>query len=445
MCENDPSPPALDNVWEISQHLSESDGLPFLLQIEDLQMSIDYPASHHNCCWTRAMLDPIWETFQKNCINLMEEEKEEIKTNTSLPDSSSSSCTSLLSKCTILTELSESIQVLFKRQRQERPPSSSVNRIRYIYRPPSVIRIGKGITGKLTIKFSLHLCDNSGKESTKLFPSFIAVEPVESIASFVTISVLEKRRRSSTCALALLPLQNINNENKVATYSSFDAELHFNTMPTTLLSSSSSSSSSAAAAAASLYKEPWAFRIYAAFYNSSQEQILLDEPFIHLCEWRPNVTQEERFAVMNPQMDPDVAFSTEKRHRATMQRHLKSAIERMDGVMTEVSTSSTPPIRSTLRHVATLQTLQSISMEVCMQSGNSTLASVMPRGIKWPLQLIIGDSSLKSWRPSPIPGSSSLDRLACEMKKLEEHLSEYGNDGDHDRIKKKKKCEDTSI
>ncbi|KAH9601481.1 hypothetical protein LSM04_002507 [Trypanosoma melophagium] len=439
MCENDSSYPVLDNVWEIAQHLSDSDDLPFLLQIEDLQMSIDYSASHHNCCWTRAMLHPIWEAFQKNRTNLMDEKiKDNTLTRELLVDSSSSSSstyTPLASMCTTLSELSESIQVLFERQQQERPLSSGVNRIRYIYHPPSVIRTGKGITGKITIKFSLHRSDNSDKASgNKLFPSFIAVEPTESIASFVTLSVLEKRRRSSTCALALLPLQSITNDNKVAVYSSFDAELHFNTTLPTNVSSS-----------ASLYKEPWAFRIYAAFYNSSQEQILLDEPFIHLCEWRPNVTREERFAVMNPQMDPNVAFSTEKRHRATMQRHLKSAIERMDGAV-EVGGASTPAIRSTLRHIATLQTLQSIPIEACTQAGNSTLAAVMPKDITWPLNLVVGDSSVKRWRPSPIPGSSSLERLACEMKKLEEHLSEYGNDdSDNDRIKKKKKVEDKSV
>ncbi|KEG15207.1 hypothetical protein DQ04_00151260 [Trypanosoma grayi] len=417
MCESAHSPssslPSLQDsgdVWGVVQHLAAADGFPFQLQLDEVQVCIDYAAAHYNCCWARAMLHPIWDALQ---AHLREVKAKKMGSDASPHQTLESSASAArAATCKTLTELSESIQLLFKQQQQQqqRPPCGSVNRLRYINHAPPVLRVGRGITGTLTVTFSLRRCSDTGVASTALFPSFLAVEPSESIASFVTISVFETRRRSSTCKIALLLLQIISSDGNVATYSTFDAELQIGAPSLSSLQSSSAL--------------PWAFRVYAAFYASSEEQLQLDEPFTHLCEWRPKVTQEERFAVMNPRMDPEVAFSTEKRHRATMERRIRTAIARMDGSV-EAGNGTLPPLRATLRHIATLRTSRGVAMETCTHPGGRTLAAVMPRDVAWPLrlQLMLGDVAGKTWCSSPIPGSSSLERLACEVNKLGEQVS----------------------
>ncbi|ESL06961.1 hypothetical protein TRSC58_05357 [Trypanosoma rangeli SC58] len=400
-------------VWGVAQHLTTRSGFPFFLHLEDAQVCVDYPATHHHCCWTRAMLHPLWENF-KASFSGGGETKQGPSFSQQEPQKGSSAASSL-GACNTLTELSQSVHLLFKRQ-QQRPPRGSASRLRYIHLSPPVVRIGKGITGTLSFTFSLRRCEDAGEITSALFPSFLAVEVCDSIADFVTITVVEARRRPSHCNMTLLLLQSIDKAGNVATYSTFDAELR--------LGSLQPSSSFSVPCELSL-----SFSVYAAFYSSMEAQLRLDEPFMHLWEWKPSMTQEERFAVVNPNMDPEVAFSLERRHRANMERRIRAAVARMDGVgdVASLNGSLSSFVGAKLCHIATVETSRGIVMEPCTQPGNSTLAVVMPRYIVWPLQLLVADARGKTWRSPPIAGSSSLERLACEMGYLEGRRS--GVDG----------------
>ncbi|EKG03110.1 hypothetical protein TCSYLVIO_005861 [Trypanosoma cruzi] len=415
-------------VWCATQHLSAGTGFPFLLQVEDAQVCVDYPAKHHRCCWTRAMLQPVWENFSASPVGRNDLKKEESLSQEQYTerDAFSSSFFSLRTRRT-LAELSQSIQLLFKRQQQKRPPCRNVNRLRYIHLLPSAVRVGRGITGKLSLAFSLRRCGDTKEAKVSLFPTFIAVEVFGFMTSFVTITLCEARQRSSR-KTALLLLQSISDEGNVAKYSVFNADLHLDSLQ----------SFSSLPLPCEL---TWSFRVYAACYSSMETQIRLEESFMHLREWKSRTTQEERFAIVNPSMDPEITFSLEKRNRANMERRIHAAIAQMDspGEMESLnspSTSSSSLVRATLCHIATVETSRGIMMEPCVQPGNGTLAAVMPRDISWPLHLLVADASGKTWRSPPIAGSSSLERLACEMNYLEGRRSaEDGNENPELKIK----------
>ncbi|RNF23296.1 uncharacterized protein Tco025E_03005 [Trypanosoma conorhini] len=413
-------------VWNVAQHLTARNGFPCLLQLEDAQVCVDYPATHHPCCWTCAMLRPLWESFAASAAGGGAGKKATSPLQSDPPRGSSSA--SSFGTCNSLTELSQSIYLLFKRQQQQRPPCGSVNRLRYIHLAPPVVRIGKGISGTLSFTFSLRRCEDVGETTSALFPSFLAVEVCDSIADFITITVLEARRRPSHGNMTLLLLQSIDKAGKVATYSTFDAELRIGCFQPSFLSSLPC-------------ELPLSFRVYAAFYSSVEAQLLLDEPFMHLWEWKPNMTQEERFAVVNPKMDPAVAFSVERRRRASMERHIRAAVAQMDGIGDAEGLKYSPSslLGAKLRHIATVQTSRGIVMEPCTQPGNGTLAAVMPRDISWPLQLLVADAGGNTWRSPPIAGSSSLERLACELSYLEGRRS--GADGNNAHLDPKNKAE----
>ncbi|EKF31671.1 hypothetical protein MOQ_004489 [Trypanosoma cruzi marinkellei] len=414
-------------VWCVTQHLSAGTGFPFLLQVEDAQVCVDYPAKHHRCCWTRAMLQPVWENFIACPVGRIDLKKEGSLAQEQYPqtDASSSSFFSLRTRRT-LAEISQSVQLLFKRQQQQRPPCRHVNRLRYIHLLPSVVRVGRGIAGKLSLTFSLRRCGDTTEAKMPLFPTFIAVEVFGFMASFVTITLSEARQRSSRKTILLL-LQSISHEGNVAKYSAFNADLHLDSLHSFSL--------------LPLPCElPWSFRVYAACYSSMETQICLEEPFMHLREWKSRTTQEERFAIVNPNMDPEITFSIEKRNRANMERRIHAAISQMDGSgevesLKFPSTSSSSLVKAKLCHIATVETSRGILMEPCVQPGNGTLAAVMPRDIAWPLHLLVADACGKTWRSPPIAGSSSLERLACEMSYLEgRRTAEDGNGNPEPKI-----------
>ncbi|KAG8348658.1 hypothetical protein ERJ75_000776900 [Trypanosoma vivax] len=393
------------NSWKLAQHLSGGDSFPFALRLVDIQVCMDYPAAHHKCCWTRAMLDPVWQPL----VNSSTAEKGLASTSQDRQGLISIAQLPLDESRKALSVFVDHAKELSWRRQHKRPLHGNISRVRFVRAPPSLVRIGKGLRGTLSATFSLQRDAPAEGLHNTLFPSFLAVEPCDAVASFINISASGTKQRTSTKKAVLLILQEISENSTSATYSPFEAELNFGgtQLPVGTLDG--------------IPAIQWSFRVYASFYKSPEEQVMLDEPFTRLHEWHPKIAHQRRFSVVGANVDDSIAFSAEKRRRRCVERHIKAAVAQLDNGL-KPQEDNCHRQTAILRHVGTLMSSSSVPMEPCATAGNGTLAAIMPAGTVFPLTIQASDRNGCTRSSPPIPGSSSLERLACEIKVLEEHI-----------------------
>nr|CCC93133.1 conserved hypothetical protein [Trypanosoma congolense IL3000] len=395
--------------WKLEQHLAAEDGFPFLLTATDVQLCVDYPPAHRECCWTRVMLYEVWKPFSTEVHN--ETGRNEAVASGSQGSSWYLNVPALSDARSILSEMADSINKIYPRQKP-RYSYTGVSRLRYIHALPPIIRLGRNVKGVIRIALTLQRCrGESNGSDTALFPTFLALEPVgEFLHFFAGTPSKAARSDAPSSTVVLLPLQHINDEKDTATYDTYEALLRFESLPPWL-----SASSGAREVCLQL-------NVYAAFYHSAETQARLDMSLKRLRDWKPKMYRDLRFGILDPEGEEfSETLNVSRRKKAWLMRNKKAALSLMDSCTgTENEDVGRPPAE--LRHVGTLRNVPTVVLETCIQSRDNTAAAVMPEGILWPLSFGVVVKGEMVRQTSPIPASASLRRLSHSLTRLEEGL-----------------------